>query len=217
MRTVVDASGRPWSIDLTIGACERLRSLGVDLFAPEGVDLAALVSDVPRWTVSLYVIVQPEASARCIGPEAFADGADGEFLDRAAHAFAAGVRELSRLAPDHGGDGKPPTSEEAWQAVYEMAGLVGVDPAGLTPGELARMAHGRRLHDWDITSAGMALLANCNRDPKARSKAFEPTDFHPFRRAKRAEPVKMTKEQTLARLKAIYVAFGGKVPSGGKR
>lgn len=34
-------------------------------------------------------------------------------------------------------------------------------------------------HEWNIAAAGMALLANINRDPK-KSNAFGPGDFHPM-------------------------------------
>ena len=38
---------------------------------------------------------------------------------------------------------------------------------------------------WDRTSTMWALVAECNRDPKKRGRAFEPFDVHPFRKRQR--------------------------------
>ena len=46
-------------------------------------------------------------------------------------------------------------------------------------------AHARAA--WARTSALMALVANCHRDPK-RTRALRPSDFDPF--ARRGSPVK---------------------------
>jgi hypothetical protein len=43
------------------------------------------------------------------------------------------------------------------------------------------MAEARTRDDWGRISSLMALLANCNRDPK-KSRAFRPSDFDPFNR-----------------------------------
>jgi len=52
----------------------------------------------------------------------------------------------------------------------------------------------------------MALVANCNRDPK-RTRAFRPSDFDPFARTR--EPVKVGVEV----LKDVFI--DGKVPAHG--
>ena len=39
------------------------------------------------------------------------------------------------------------------------------------------MAEGKVKHDCGIAAAQMALLANCNRDPKKRPKPYEAADF----------------------------------------
>jgi hypothetical protein len=46
------------------------------------------------------------------------------------------------------------------------------------------MAEARVRDEWRRTAALMALIANCNRDPK-RTKAFRPADFDPFRKPDR--------------------------------
>ena len=43
------------------------------------------------------------------------------------------------------------------------------------------MAEGRARDTWGRTSSLMALLANCNRDPK-KTRAYRPSDFDPFSR-----------------------------------
>ncbi|HNO80544.1 MAG TPA: hypothetical protein PKN33_21050 [Phycisphaerae bacterium] len=43
------------------------------------------------------------------------------------------------------------------------------------------MAEARTRDDWGRTSSLMALLANCNRDPK-KTRAYRPSDFDPFKR-----------------------------------
>lgn len=41
------------------------------------------------------------------------------------------------------------------------------------------MAEGRAAHDWERTSALMALTANCHRDTKRRPAPFTPDEFNP--------------------------------------
>ncbi len=52
---------------------------------------------------------------------------------------------------------------------------------------------------WTRTASLMALIANCNRDPKRRSKAFTPNDFNPYAPP---PPVK-TKEEVKKRVKEL--------------
>jgi len=49
------------------------------------------------------------------------------------------------------------------------------------------MAQARRAHDWQQTSAVLAMLANCHRDPKQRPEPFTPADFDPT--APKPEPL----------------------------
>lgn len=62
--------------------------------------------------------------------------------------------------------------------IYELAGVVGVDPHGLTLYELCIMARAKLRDEWTRTAAQMALTANCWRDPH-KVRAFSPTDFLP--------------------------------------
>ncbi len=45
------------------------------------------------------------------------------------------------------------------------------------------MADGRQRSEWSRVSALMALIANTQRDPK-KTRAFRPSDFDPFARAR---------------------------------
>jgi hypothetical protein len=60
-----------------------------------------------------------------------------------------------------------------------LAGAIGIDPANLTLRELLWMSEGRGKDVWSRASNLMALIANCNRDPK-KSKVFKPSDFNPY-------------------------------------
>ena len=73
--------------------------------------------------------------------------------------------------------------------IYELAGIVGLDPGPFTLRELVWMAEGRRRELWDHTASLLALLYNVNRDPR-RSRAMRPEDFHPLRRPSKTETVK---------------------------
>jgi hypothetical protein len=42
------------------------------------------------------------------------------------------------------------------------------------------MAESKAEHLWDQTSAQMALLANCHRDP-SKHGPYKPADFNPYR------------------------------------
>lgn len=47
------------------------------------------------------------------------------------------------------------------------------------------MAEARRTDQWDHTSELLALIANCNRDPK-KTRPYHSTQFNPFRKAEEA-------------------------------
>jgi len=70
------------------------------------------------------------------------------------------------------------------------------------------MAEARARDAWSRTSALMALLANCHRDPK-KTRAFRPRDFDPF--AQPARPVKVD----VSVLKDVFI--DGKIPMEAKR
>ncbi|MBI5863759.1 MAG: hypothetical protein HZB38_04480 [Planctomycetes bacterium] len=65
------------------------------------------------------------------------------------------------------------------------------------------MAEARVKDEWRRTSALMALIANCHRDPK-KTKAFRPADFDPFRKPDKPIPV------GIGILKDVFI--DGKVP-----
>ena len=55
--------------------------------------------------------------------------------------------------------------DDPWRVVYELAGVIGVDPGPLTLRELLWMSEARAREAWAHTSAGLALIANVNGDP----------------------------------------------------
>lgn len=57
-----------------------------------------------------------------------------------------------------------------------------MNPGPLTLRELVWMAEARQSDLWNHTAAVLALLANAHRDPK-KTRPFNPTDFHPYRRS----------------------------------
>lgn len=52
-----------------------------------------------------------------------------------------------------------------------------------------------------------SIIANVNRDPKKRQKAFEPKDFMPQRRPRKVKTDDKTKED----LYALNIALGGDI------
>jgi hypothetical protein len=50
------------------------------------------------------------------------------------------------------------------------------------------MAEGRRRDEWNRASFLLALIANCNRHPKAKRGPFKPSEFDPFRLEEEEEP-----------------------------
>lgn len=58
--------------------------------------------------------------------------------------------------------------------------MIGLDPRPFTLRSLDLMVTGRKRSLWETASAQMALLANCNRNPKKRPQPFRPDDFNPF-------------------------------------
>jgi hypothetical protein len=72
--------------------------------------------------------------------------------------------------------------------IYELAGVVGIDPGPLTLRELFWMVDGRRRDAWDRTAAQIAALFNAAPDPTGKRKPRQPSEFHPF--YARAKPKK---------------------------
>jgi hypothetical protein len=103
-------------------------------------------------------------------------------LDREKSPEAAGLRGPG-AADGLGPPGRPEAGRaaaaRAEQLVWQLAGIVGVEPGPLTLRELALMADGRQRAAWGHTSSVLAMLANVNRDPK-KSRRFRPSDFDPY-------------------------------------
>lgn len=64
------------------------------------------------------------------------------------------------------------------------------------------MAEGRARGEWGRTASLLALIANCNRDPR-KTRAFRPADFNPYDEpARRGIPITA---DTIGVLKALFV------------
>ena len=95
--------------------------------------------------------------------------------------------------------------------IWQLAGLLGVDPGPLTLRELVWMAEARLQAEWAQTSSVMALIANANRDPKKHGP-FKPGDFDPTQKAKH-EPV--VEKADIGVLKQVFIDRND--PQGGNQ
>lgn len=71
--------------------------------------------------------------------------------------------------------------------IRTAAGVLGVDPTPWSYGELLATAHQRLLHDWDRAASFVWVIAEVNRDRVKRPQPYLPSDFHPLRKAAKAE------------------------------
>jgi hypothetical protein len=79
--------------------------------------------------------------------------------------------------------------------IYQLAGMVGVDPAPLTLRELLWMADGKGRDEWARTALVCSILANCHRDPKKKPRPYTPAEFNPFvKKDKRNNMILITKD-----------------------
>jgi len=85
--------------------------------------------------------------------------------------------------------------------IWQLAGILGLDPAPLTLRQLVWMVDARRQDQWSHTAAVMALTANVHRNPKRRSQPFSPAEFHPLLDRK---PAKL-KKAGIRVLKHVFV------------
>ncbi|GHT12321.1 hypothetical protein FACS1894170_06990 [Planctomycetales bacterium] len=71
--------------------------------------------------------------------------------------------------------------------IYELAGIIGIDPGKYTLRTLIWMAEGKQSADWNRTSHLLALLININRDTK-KSRVVKPAELNPFAVKKKEKP-----------------------------
>lgn len=131
--------------------------------------LSVLIETGTRWEVSSDRAVMFIENTQ-------ADSADS--LSREVRLFLPDPDDLVRGQSDR--KPEPYNAHEIWKAVFRLAGGCGVDWRGLTMRQLWYMADGKERGAWSMTSAVMALIANCNRDPKAHPRPFSPDEFSPF-------------------------------------
>ncbi|HBO45785.1 MAG TPA: hypothetical protein DD670_18050, partial [Planctomycetaceae bacterium] len=92
------------------------------------------------------------------------------------------------------------SAERRWRLLWELAGVVGVDPGGLTLRELFWMAEGRDRNAWNHTAQLLAMIYNAHRAKTAR--VMKPSQFHPLGHDKET-PVPKTKDLSI--LKEVFV------------
>jgi len=69
------------------------------------------------------------------------------------------------------------------------------------------MAEGHSRDRWSRLASLLAMLANCNRDPK-KGRAFKPADFDPYERSDRKkDAIKITTE-TLPMMRQAFTGKG---------
>jgi hypothetical protein len=88
--------------------------------------------------------------------------------------------------------------------IYELAGLLRIDPGPFTLRQLCWMADAASRDRWQHTASLMALMANCHRDAK-KSRAFRPKDFHPFEKSRRSAAERKPPKVGIGVLKQVFV------------
>jgi hypothetical protein len=163
---------------LDIGAAVRLRSVGIDVLDPDlELQPAACVN-------ALYVILRPS-----MGELDFAAGLESDPVEVMREALS----DFYQCDVSSEGDGGKANAAELWSAVWRAAGVAGVDPHGLTFGELMAMAEGRQRHEWDMQSALMSLTHNIH-----AKNDRPPAYFNPFSRQRSRVDVMTTPIADLA-------------------
>ena len=93
---------------------------------------------------------------------------------------------------------------KGWQLIWQLAGILGVDPGPLTLRELVWMAEARIKQQWAHTASLMALLANAHRDPK-KGRAFKPADFDPTRKLAPSPAWRELPKADVSILKQVFI------------
>ena len=83
---------------------------------------------------------------------------------------------------------------------------MGVDPRPLTLRELLWLGEGHGREAWGRTSALLAMLVNCHRDPK-KGRPARPEDFDPYAQGEGSEVVHVDRENISA-MKQDFVGGG---------
>ena len=86
--------------------------------------------------------------------------------------------------------------------IWQLAGVVSLDPGPFTLRELVWMADAKQTDAWNHTAAVLAMLANTHRNPK-KARPFKPSDFHPGTRS--ARPQEPLPKVDISILKTVFV------------
>lgn len=92
--------------------------------------------------------------------------------------------------------------------MFELAGIVGIDPGPHTLRELTWMAEARQRSEWARTAAIKATLININRDQKKHREPFADDLFNPYAAKARPKPKADLVTKDLSILKRMFVRKG---------
>jgi len=96
-----DAAGRTWELRITYGNKPRLAAAGcdVDLVVEDRETLARVFTRADPLFAAVWELCGPDAAARGVSREQFADGIDGPARFRMAEALEAAVMDFSQPPP----------------------------------------------------------------------------------------------------------------------
>lgn len=98
-RSFVTTDGKEWTLSITYGTVKRLRTAaGVDfndLSRDRWSGLGDLLADLEKFVGALWVLVESQAVAAGVAPEAFAELLDGDAIEAAANAFVGAVADFA--------------------------------------------------------------------------------------------------------------------------
>jgi len=97
MTHFIDTKGRKWTLDVTVAAIKRVRSLaGVDLLAIlDKGEIPSILLDPIRLVDVLFALVKPQADSLNISDEQFGEAMAGDCIAAAGEAFVEGLVRFS--------------------------------------------------------------------------------------------------------------------------
>lgn len=182
MKSFKDKSGRLWEISITIGSALRVKgNCGVELMDAEDIDQAENFMLDPEMfrDVVFNCLIDGQRNSREIFNWALSEGdlifkAASAFLDELVEFFPLDEKKEKTDEPEIKGP-----DLDTWDFIWQTAGILGVNPLPLTLRQLVSMSEGFGKERWNRAGSILAMLFNCNRDPK-KASAKSADDFNPY-------------------------------------